>query len=52
MSAESYFKLGNGVYHTLINKSYWNDTTTVWSSLGTVTFPYAQSGSITIKRVG
>lgn len=29
----------------------WNDTTTVWSSLGTITFPFAQSGTIIIKRI-
>lgn len=29
----------------------WKDTTTVWSSLGTITFPFAQSGTIIIKRV-
>lgn len=29
----------------------WEDTTTVWSSLGTLTFPFAQSGTILIKRV-
>ena len=29
----------------------WNDTTTVWSSLGTVSLPYAQNGTIVIKRI-
>ncbi len=28
----------------------WKDTTTVWSSLGTLTFPFAQSGRVTIHR--
>jgi hypothetical protein len=31
--------------------AYWNDTTTVWSSLGTITFPFTQSGKIVIKRI-
>lgn len=30
---------------------FWNDTTTVWSSLGTITFPFAQSGTVVIKRI-
>lgn len=29
----------------------WNDTTTSWTSLGTITFPFAQSGKIIIKRI-
>lgn len=29
----------------------WKDTTTVWSSLGKITFPFAQSGTIYIKRI-
>lgn len=29
----------------------WKDTTTVWSSLGKITFPFAQSGIIYIKRI-
>jgi hypothetical protein len=29
----------------------WGDTTTPWTSLGTLVFPYAQSGVIVIKRV-
>lgn len=29
----------------------WKDTTTVWSSLGKITFPFAQSGTILIKRI-
>ena len=37
----------------LINhlESYWADTTTDWSSLGTISFPFAQSGKIIIKRL-
>jgi hypothetical protein len=30
---------------------YWSDTTTPWTSLGTITFPFAQSGKIIIKRI-
>ena len=29
----------------------WLDTSTIWSSLGTLTFPFAQSGTIIIKRI-
>lgn len=29
----------------------WADTTTDWSSLGTISFPFAQSGKIIIKRL-
>lgn len=29
----------------------WHDSSTEWSSLGTITFPYAQSGTVIIKRI-
>lgn len=29
----------------------WEDTTTPWTSLGTITFPFAQSGAIIVKRI-
>ena len=29
----------------------WEDTTTAWASLGTLNFPYAQSGTIIIRRI-
>lgn len=29
----------------------WNDTTTAWTSLGTITFSFAQSGKIVIRRI-
>ncbi len=29
----------------------WFDTTTLWTSLGTITFPVAQSGTVIIKRI-
>jgi hypothetical protein len=31
--------------------SNWLDTTTVWSSLGTITFPFAMTGRVIIRRV-
>ena len=30
---------------------YWIDVTTVWASLGTITLPFAQSGTILIRRL-
>ena len=30
---------------------YWANTTTAWTSLGTLTFPFAQSGKIIVKRI-
>lgn len=29
----------------------WDDTTTPWTSLGTITFPFAQSGKIVVRRI-
>ena len=37
--------LGNTIF------SRWNNTSTAWTSLGTITFPFAQSGKIIIKRI-
>lgn len=34
-----------------LTASIWNDTTTPWTSLGTITFPIAQAGKIIIKRI-
>jgi len=31
--------------------SVWNDTTTVWSSLGTITMPNAWTGTIVVRRI-
>jgi hypothetical protein len=31
--------------------SQWNDTTTAWTSLGTITFPQATSGYILVRRL-
>ena len=44
-------RLPSGVYQTSHQSQLWKDTTTVWSSLGTITFPFAQSGTVIIKRV-
>lgn len=40
-----------GVYSAQTYTSIWVDTTTVWSSLGTITFVNAQSGTITVRRI-
>lgn len=56
------FTLGKSfrIQSTIVDLSYirsltisaqWNDTTTAWTSLGTITFPFAQSGNILIKRI-
>jgi len=34
-----------------IELTYWNDTTTLWTSLGTITFPERYSGYILIRRL-
>lgn len=36
-----------------VSKIYlnWLDTTTAWTSLGTITFPFSQSGKIVVKRI-
>jgi len=41
----------SGTYCSYDVHSYWTDTTTPWTSLGTVTFPLEQSGKIIIKRI-
>ena len=33
------------------SKQVWNDTTTAWTSLGTITFPFEQSGRVIIRRL-
>lgn len=38
-------------YGNYIARHQWQDTTTVWTSLGTITFPIAQSGTIIIRRL-
>jgi len=32
-------------------REYWNDTTTVWSSLGTITTPNAWTGTVVVRRI-
>ena len=34
-----------------IELTYWNDTTTLWTSLGTITFPQQTSGYILVRRL-
>ncbi len=34
-----------------IELTYWNDTTTAWTSLGTIVFPQAYSGYILVRRL-
>jgi len=41
----------NGTFEHFTLSSYWNDTATAWTSLGTITFPFAQSGTIIIRRI-
>jgi len=40
----------DGLYAETIT-DFWNDTTTAWTSLGTLTFPFAQNVTIIIKRI-
>lgn len=42
--------LYSGIHHN-IDTLYWNDTTTAWTSLGMITFPFAQSGKIVVRRL-
>jgi len=35
----------------VIHSCVWNDTTTSWSSLGTITFPQASSGYVLVRRL-
>lgn len=41
----------NGTTEHFTISSFWNNTSTAWTSLGTITFPFAQSGRIIIKRI-
>lgn len=38
-------------WYNAIAHDFWNDTTTAWTSLGTVTLVYARSGQIVIERI-
>ncbi len=40
---------GAPIYHT--DASLWNDTTTSWTSLGTITFAQAISGYVLVRRL-
>lgn len=42
---------GQGYNYKDTYAGIWNDTTTAWTSLGTITFPQAQSGKIVIRRI-
>ena len=44
-------KFSDGTFYTGTQIVTWNDVTTAWSSLGTITFPFSQSGTIIIKRI-
>lgn len=41
----------NGTTEHFTISSFWDNTSTAWTSLGTITFPFAQSGIIVIKRI-
>ena len=41
----------NGGMGRTENNQLWNDTTTAWTSLGTIAFPYALSGTVLIRRI-
>jgi hypothetical protein len=40
-----------GVVYQELVVGAWIDTTTVWSSIGTIVLPYAQTGTVIIKRI-
>jgi hypothetical protein len=40
-----------GILSVTIESCVWNDTTTPWTSLGTITFPQSTSGYILIRRL-
>lgn len=42
---------GNTNTRVMIMDGVWDDTTTVWSSLGTIVFPVAWTGMVVIKRI-
>jgi hypothetical protein len=47
-----YFQTGTSLTPTIdINTCCWNDTTTAWTSLGTITFPQSSSGYILVRRL-
>jgi len=42
---------GSGFYYMRVSANLWNDTTTSWTSLGTVTFPQATTGYVLVRRL-
>jgi hypothetical protein len=50
-SGLSQASLTSGNVMSQVLHNYLNDTTTPWTSLGTITFPFNQSGKIIIKRI-
>ena len=40
-----------GSDYIMDTETHWDDTTTVWSSLGTIIMPNAWTGTITVKRI-
>ncbi len=51
ISGDGVKKHNNGTKYQVKFDATWEDTTTAWASLGTLTFPYAQSGAIIIRRI-
>jgi hypothetical protein len=51
LSQAQILKTGSTPFQPEINNSFWNDTTTAWASLGTLTFPFAQNGTVIIRRI-
>lgn len=51
ISSSSFRRDSATQFYYSVYQNNWLDTTTAWSSLGTITFPFAQSGKIVIKRV-
>lgn len=48
--SSSVYKTTSSVSSAYFN-NLWDDTSTAWTSLGTITFPFAQSGKIVIRRI-
>ena len=51
MTHHTAFKRLSGSLESMPGISYWGDTTTLWTSLGTLTFPFAQSGKVIVRRL-
>ena len=50
MVASQEFERWSGINMSAVYGNQWNDTTTVWSSLGTIVLPTAWTGTVTIER--